>query len=118
MLDKIGLYKPIVWEYSRLNLEHTIVSKRTRKAIVNEGTCPALRTLRRTAKLTYWRVCAIGLWQLDPRMPTLMALRRGFTRQRSRSGARHRVIYYVVCVVCVVCVVYFIPFSLSSRATA
>jgi glutaminyl-tRNA synthetase len=37
VLEKLDLYRPIVWEYSRLNLSHTIVSKRVLKAIVAEG---------------------------------------------------------------------------------
>lgn len=28
LLDTLGLYKPPVWEYSRLNLSNTVVSKR------------------------------------------------------------------------------------------
>lgn len=65
VLEKLDLYKPIVWEYSRLNLSHTIVSKRTLKAIVNEG--------------------YVRGWD-DPRMPTLMALRRrGFSAGAIRA---------------------------------
>eukprot|EP00698_Gefionella_okellyi_P005019 TRINITY_DN14618_c0_g1_i1.p1 TRINITY_DN14618_c0_g1~~TRINITY_DN14618_c0_g1_i1.p1 ORF type:complete len:752 (+),score=187.31 TRINITY_DN14618_c0_g1_i1:25-2256(+) len=65
VLDELDLFKPIVWEYSRLNLTHTVVSKRTLRAMVERG-------------------LASG-WD-DPRMPTLIGMRRrGFSPAAIRS---------------------------------
>jgi len=36
LLDELDLYKPKVWEYSRLNLEHNVLSKRRLLRLVNE----------------------------------------------------------------------------------
>ena len=37
ILDLLGLYKPYVWEYSRLNVEGSVVSKRKIKALIEKG---------------------------------------------------------------------------------
>ena len=59
LLGALDLYKPTVWEYSRLNLTYTVLSKRKLEKLVNEG-------------------CVTG-WE-DPRMPTVLGLkRRGYT---------------------------------------
>lgn len=59
LLDALDLYKPNVWEYSRLNLTYNVLSKRKLEKLVNEGL------------VTGWD---------DPRMLTLMGLkRRGYT---------------------------------------
>jgi glutaminyl-tRNA synthetase len=59
VLDALGIYKPFVWEFSRLNLTHTVMSKRR------------LQTLVQEKLVTGWD---------DPRMPTIAGFRRrGFT---------------------------------------
>lgn len=59
LLEALDLYKPVVWEYSRLNLTYTVLSKRKLEKLVNEN------------YVTGWE---------DPRMPTILGLkRRGYT---------------------------------------
>ena len=55
LLDVLGLYKPIVWEYSRLNITHNVLSKRKLNKLVMEG--------------------HVRGWD-DPRLLTLAGLRR------------------------------------------
>ena len=33
----LGLYKPLVWEFARLNVTHNVMSKRKLLKLVNEG---------------------------------------------------------------------------------
>ena len=62
----LGLYKPLVWEYSRLKITHTVMSKRKLKALVELG--------------------HVRGWD-DPRLPTLAAMRRrGYTAQVPNSA--------------------------------
>ena len=64
-LQQLGVYHPRQIEFARLNLSHTIVSKRKLKRLVDEGIVEA--------------------WD-DPRMPTLAGLRRrGFTPESIRA---------------------------------
>ncbi|GIZ03900.1 hypothetical protein CEXT_245401 [Caerostris extrusa] len=57
--DALKLRKPYVWEYSRLNMTHTVLSKRKLTWFVNEG--------------------IVDGWE-DPRMPTVRGvLRKGMT---------------------------------------
>lgn len=59
LLEALDLYKPMVWEYSRLNLTYTVLSKRKLEKLVNEK--------------------YVSDWE-DPRMPTVLGLRRrGYT---------------------------------------
>jgi len=59
LLEALDLYKPMVWEYSRLNLTYTVLSKRKLEKLVGERV------------VTDWE---------DPRMPTVLGLRRrGYT---------------------------------------
>ena len=59
LLDQLDLWKAYVWEFGRLNVTHTVMSKRKLKDLVLEG------------KVDGWN---------DPRLPTLKGLRRrGFT---------------------------------------
>jgi glutaminyl-tRNA synthetase len=55
LLDAAKLYKPHVYEFSRLNISNTVMSKRKLKQLVLEG--------------------HVRGWD-DPRMPTIMGLRR------------------------------------------
>ena len=55
LLDALDMYKPVVWEFSRLNITRTVMSKRKLLAMVNKG--------------------IVKGWD-DPRMPTLVGLRR------------------------------------------
>ena len=55
LLSVLGLYKPRVWEYSRLNVEHSVMSKRRLLRLVEDG--------------------HVSGWD-DPRLLTLSGLRR------------------------------------------
>jgi len=59
LLDALEIFKPVVWEYSRLNISSSILSKRKIDALIKEGHCES--------------------WS-DPRLLTLEGLRRrGYT---------------------------------------
>lgn len=59
LLDILDLYKPKVWEYSRLNIEYNVMSKRRLLELLNGG--------------------YVNGWD-DPRMLTINGLRRrGYT---------------------------------------
>ena len=59
LLDVLDIYKPVVWEYSRLNILHNVLSKRKLLVMVNDG--------------------HVRGWD-DPRMLTINGLRRrGYT---------------------------------------
>lgn len=55
LLDALDLYRPFVWEFARLSLEHTMMSKRKLKELVERK--------------------IVSGWD-DPRMPTLSGMRR------------------------------------------
>ncbi|KAF8065733.1 Glutamine--tRNA ligase [Scenedesmus sp. PABB004] len=55
LLDVLGTYKPVVWEYSRLNITNTVLSKRKLNRLVTDG--------------------HVNGWD-DPRLLTLAGLRR------------------------------------------
>jgi glutaminyl-tRNA synthetase len=64
-LDALGIYHPRQIEFARLNLSHTVMSKRKLLQLVNEG--------------------IVAGWD-DPRMPTLSAMRRrGYTPEAVRD---------------------------------
>jgi glutaminyl-tRNA synthetase len=64
-LDALGIYHPRQIEFARLNLSHTVMSKRKLLALVEEG--------------------VVSGWD-DPRMPTLAGLRRrGYTPESIRD---------------------------------
>jgi len=64
-LDALGVYHPRQIEFARLNLSHTVVSKRKLLQLVNEG--------------------IVAGWD-DPRMPTLSGMRRrGYTPEAIRD---------------------------------
>ena len=64
-LDQLGVHHPQQIEFARLNLSHTVMSKRKLLALVNEG--------------------RVSGWD-DPRMPTLAGLRRrGYTPESIRD---------------------------------
>lgn len=61
LLDALELYHPLVWEYGRLNLTHTVLSKRLLIKLIDKK--------------------IVGGWD-DPRMPTIAAYRRrGYTAE-------------------------------------
>ena len=65
LLDVLDLYKPKVWEYSRLNVEYNVMSKRRLLRLVEEG--------------------HVQGWD-DPRLLTLTGLRRrGYTPEAIRD---------------------------------
>ncbi len=55
LLEALDLYRPFVWEFARLNLAYTMMSKRKLKQLVDEN--------------------YVSGWD-DPRMPTLSGMRR------------------------------------------
>jgi glutaminyl-tRNA synthetase len=64
-LDQLGIYHPQQIEFARLNLSHTVMSKRKLLQLVNEG--------------------HVAGWD-DPRMPTLAGMRRrGYTPEAIRD---------------------------------
>ena len=64
-LDALGIFHPQQLEFARLNLSHTVVSKRKLRLLVNQG--------------------IVAGWD-DPRMPTLAAMRRrGYTPEAIRD---------------------------------
>ncbi len=64
-LDALGIYHPQQIEFARLNVSHTVLSKRKLLQLVNEG--------------------VVAGWD-DPRMPTLSGLRRrGYTPEAIRE---------------------------------
>src|SRR2546425_9109679 len=66
-LDALGIYHPQQIEFARLNLSHTVLSKRKLLTLVEEG--------------------VVSGWD-DPRMPTLAGLRRrGYTPESIRDFA-------------------------------
>lgn len=59
LVDQLNLWRAYVWEFGRLNITHTVMSKRKLKELVDMG--------------------IVRNWE-DPRMPTIKGLRRrGFT---------------------------------------
>lgn len=65
VLDALEIYKPVVWEFSRLNLTHTVMSKRRLQELVYNG--------------------YVNGWD-DPRMPTIAGMRRrGYTAKGIRD---------------------------------
>ena len=59
LVDQLHLWRAYVWEFGRLNITNTVMSKRKLKTLVADG--------------------AVRGWD-DPRMPTIKGLRRrGFT---------------------------------------
>jgi glutaminyl-tRNA synthetase len=59
LIDALELYRPVVWEFGRLNLTYTVLSKRKLIRLVNDG--------------------IVKGWD-DPRMPTIVGVRRrGYT---------------------------------------
>jgi glutaminyl-tRNA synthetase len=64
-LDELGIYHPRQYEFARLQLSHTVMSKRMLKELVDDG--------------------LVDGWD-DPRMPTLSGLRRrGYTPESIRN---------------------------------
>jgi len=61
LLDALEIYKPYVWEYSRLNISNTVLSKRKINTLIEKGICDS--------------------WS-DPRLLTLNGLKkRGYTAE-------------------------------------
>jgi glutaminyl-tRNA synthetase len=46
LLDRLGIYKPVVWEYARLNITNNVMSKR--KLQVRRRVQTFLETMRKT----------------------------------------------------------------------
>ena len=65
LLDALDMYKPVVWEFSRLNITHTVMSKRKLLTLVNKK--------------------YVNGWD-DPRMTTLVGLKRkGYSPEAIRE---------------------------------
>jgi glutaminyl-tRNA synthetase len=68
LIDALELYKPVQWEYGRLNLTNTVMSKRKLNKLVTDG--------------------FVAGWD-DPRLPTIAGIRRrGFTAQAVNAFVR------------------------------
>lgn len=68
VIDKLGLHRPTVYEFSRLNFENSLLSKRKIKALIEDG------------KLDGWD---------DPRLLTIKGLReRGYTAEALKECVR------------------------------
>ncbi|KAJ1566031.1 hypothetical protein HK405_011076, partial [Cladochytrium tenue] len=68
LVDALEIYKPVQWEYGRLNLTHAVLSKRKLLKLVKEG--------------------YVRGWD-DPRLYTLIAVRRrGFTAEAINAFVR------------------------------
>jgi glutaminyl-tRNA synthetase len=68
LVDALELYKPVQWEYGRLNLTNTVMSKRKLNKLVTDG--------------------FVAGWD-DPRLPTIAGFRRrGFTPQAVNAFVR------------------------------
>jgi glutaminyl-tRNA synthetase len=65
LLEVLGLYKPHVWEYSRLNITNTVMSKRKLNKLVTGGYVngwddPRLLTLAGKTCCVLLEVCDAG----------------------------------------------------------
>uniref|UniRef100_A0A8C6XV66 Bifunctional glutamate/proline--tRNA ligase n=1 Tax=Naja naja TaxID=35670 RepID=A0A8C6XV66_NAJNA len=79
IIEALGIRKPYIWEYSRLNLNNTLLSKRKLTWFVNEG--------------------LVDGWD-DPRFPTVRGvLRRGMTVEGLKQfiAAQVRVFIFKLC---------------------
>ena len=68
LLDSLGLYKPITWEFARCNITHNVLSKRKLNRLITEG------------HVTGWD---------DPRLLTIEGLRR----PRLHSDVNHSILF-------------------------
>eukprot|EP00792_Barthelona_sp_PAP020_P006365 TRINITY_DN2970_c0_g2_i1.p1 TRINITY_DN2970_c0_g2~~TRINITY_DN2970_c0_g2_i1.p1 ORF type:complete len:727 (-),score=220.09 TRINITY_DN2970_c0_g2_i1:13-2193(-) len=72
LLEKLGLYKPFVWEFSRLNITHNVMSKRYINKLIDLGIVDGFD---------------------DPRLLTLQALRRRGVRPEAVKAFCREVSY-------------------------
>ena len=81
MILILGLRKPYIWEYSRLNLQHTVLSKRKLTWFVEQGLVDGW-SVRRRETVEILNVSSRD----DPRFPTVRGvLRRGMTVEGLRQ---------------------------------
>ncbi|WMV28233.1 hypothetical protein MTR67_021618 [Solanum verrucosum] len=103
LLDALGLYQPFVWEYSRLNVSNTVMSKRKLNRLVTENWVdgwddPRLMTLaglqRRGVTSTAINafVRGIGITRSDSSMIQLSRLEYHIREELNKTAARTLVV--------------------------
>ena len=96
VLDQLGVYHPQQIEFARLNLSHTVLSKRKLLQLVNEG--------------------YVSGWD-DPRMPTISGLRRrGYTPEAIRAFCQRIGVAKTESVVDLALLEHFVRDDLNRRA--
>lgn len=82
VINALRLRKPYIWEYARLNLNNTVLSKRKLTWFVNEGYVDGWWVVCDSPPntATFRLICLISSCRDDPRFPTVRGvLRRGMT---------------------------------------
>ncbi|KAK4409619.1 Glutamine--tRNA ligase, cytoplasmic [Sesamum angolense] len=100
LLDALGLYQPYVWEYSRLNVTNTVMSKRKLNRLVTEKWVngwddPSLAGLRRrgvTATSINAFVRGIGITRSDSSMIRLDRLEYHIREELNKTAPRTMVV--------------------------
>uniref|UniRef100_G3U148 Bifunctional glutamate/proline--tRNA ligase n=1 Tax=Loxodonta africana TaxID=9785 RepID=G3U148_LOXAF len=70
IIEALGIRKPYIWEYSRLNLNNTVLSKRKLTWFVNEG----LGSSRSVVNMEWDKIWAFNKKVIDPVAPRYVAL--------------------------------------------
>uniref|UniRef100_A0A7M4DZP8 Bifunctional glutamate/proline--tRNA ligase n=1 Tax=Crocodylus porosus TaxID=8502 RepID=A0A7M4DZP8_CROPO len=70
IIEALGIRKPYIWEYSRLNLNNTVLSKRKLTWFVNEG----LGSSRSVVNMEWDKIWAFNKKVIDPVAPRYTAL--------------------------------------------
>lgn len=91
-MQVLGTYKPLVWEYSRLNITHNVMSKRKLNSLVTDK--------------------YVHGWD-DPRLLTLAGLRRRGVTPEVQSSAGRRVMRSVACPFSFLHSFHFVPYLRS-----
>lgn len=73
LCNALDIYCPVQWEFNRLNLHYTVVSKRRIQALISAGIVRLVWSVKRNMLIVACHICR-G-WD-DPRLFTLSGLRR------------------------------------------
>uniref|UniRef100_M1B5V7 glutamine--tRNA ligase n=1 Tax=Solanum tuberosum TaxID=4113 RepID=M1B5V7_SOLTU len=103
LLDALGLYQPFVWEYSRLNVSNTVMSKRKLNRLVTENwvdgwddprlmTLAGLRRRGVTSTAINAFVRGIGITRSDSSMIQLSRLEYHIREELNKTAARTLVV--------------------------